>query len=156
ADQQRTRSGAIMGTPAYMAPEQADGLGRSLSPLVDVYALGAVLYECLTGQAPFVGENCWEVIQQVIGGEPRRPSYVRPRLARDLDTICLKALAKEPARRYASAADLAADLERFMAGEAISAQPESRWRRLGRRLRRRPITIATILLLAGAMALGGM
>src|SRR5262245_57717323 len=152
----RTQSGSILGTPAYMAPEQAVGRGMAVGPRTDVYALGAILYECLTGRPPFVGATSWDVIVQVTSDDPVAPSRLRPRLARDLDTICLTALAKDPGRRYATAEDLAADLERFAAGEAIAARPESRVSKLARRLRKRPLTVAATLLATGAVMLGSL
>jgi serine/threonine protein kinase/Tfp pilus assembly protein PilF len=154
-DQNRTRNGMILGTPAYMAPEQALGNSRAIGPSADVYALGTILYEMLTGKPPFSGKNSWEVLSRVVREHPAPPSQRRLRLARDLDTICLKALAKEPHRRYASAGDLAADLERFATGEEIEARPERHWERLGRRVRQYPFTIAAIALVFGAMVLVG-
>jgi serine/threonine protein kinase/tetratricopeptide (TPR) repeat protein len=155
ADQARTRSGAVLGTPAYMAPEQARGDGRGVTPAADIYALGAILFECLTSRPPFDGESSWDVLRQVIADDAPPPSRFQPRLARDLDTICLKCLQKEPARRYASAGALADDLDRFAAGEAIAARPDSPVRKLGRKLRRRPLTVSLTLLLSGALALAG-
>ena len=154
-DARRTRSGAILGTPSYMAPEQAHGTGRNITALTDVYALGAILYECLTGRPPFEGDTSWDVLVQVMNADPAPPSHRQPRLARDLDTICLKCLAKDPRRRYESAAALADDLDRFAAGEAISARPERLHTRLGRKLRGRPLTVAVTILLIGATFLGG-
>src|SRR5262249_11486903 len=151
AGSSRTRSGAILGTPAYMAPEQARG--GAVGPAADVYALGAVLYECLTGRPPFEGGAGWDVILQVLNSDPGPPSRWRPRLARDLDTVCLTALAKDPAERYPSAAALADDLDRFVAGEAITARPEPRWRKVGRAVRRRPLTAAAVVVLAATAAL---
>jgi tetratricopeptide (TPR) repeat protein/tRNA A-37 threonylcarbamoyl transferase component Bud32 len=155
ADHGRTRSGVVLGTPAYMAPEQARGNGRGVTPSADVYALGAILFECLTGRPPFDGETSWDVLRQVIAEDAPPPSRYQPRLARDLDTICLKCLQKDPTRRYASAAALAEDLERFAAGEAIAARPDGLVRKLGRKLRRRPLAVALVLLLTGTATLGG-
>jgi eukaryotic-like serine/threonine-protein kinase len=154
-DQNRTRNGMILGTPAYMAPEQALGNSQTIGPPADVYALGTILYEMLTGKPPFSGKNSWEVLSRVVREHPAPPSQLRLRLARDLDTICLKALAKDPHRRYASAGDLAADLERFATGEEIEARPERHWERLGRRVRQYPFTFAAIALFFGAMVLAG-
>jgi serine/threonine protein kinase/Flp pilus assembly protein TadD len=152
-DQSRTRSGAILGTPAYMAPEQAAGNSPAIGPRTDVYALGVILYEMLTGHPPFSGTTNWELLTRVLHDDPAPPSRKRARLARDLDTICLKALAKDPARRYASAGALAADLQRFSAGESIEARPERVWERFARNLRKHPLRVALAFLLCGALLL---
>jgi hypothetical protein len=150
----QTKSGAIMGTPSYMAPEQASGRGHEVGPRTDVYGLGAILYELLTGRPPFRAATVVATLQQVCFQEPVPPSRYQPRLHRDLETICLQALAKEPARRYASALALAEDLGRFNAGEAILARREGVLRRLARRARRNPIALLSAGVLLAALVVG--
>ena len=154
----QTRTGAIVGTPDYMAPEQAAGRVRDVAEAADIYALGAVLYESLTGRAPFNAPTALETLQQVVTHEPVPPRRVQPKLPRDLETICLKCLRKEPGRRYATAAELADDLRRFLQDEPIRARPVGRGERSWRWCRRKPALaalIATISFMLLAVAIGG-
>src|SRR5262245_245703 len=118
-----TQSRAVLGTACYMAPEQARGNVKSVAAPADVWALGAVLYECLTGRPPFQGDSYDMTILQVLNNDPDAPSSVVPTVPADLEAVCLKCLEKDPARRYACAAELADDLRRFQAGEAVLARP---------------------------------
>jgi serine/threonine-protein kinase len=149
-----TQSGAIVGTPAYLAPEQARGEGKHLTTAADVYALGAILYELLTGRPPFQAATVMDLLAQVVQDEPLPPSRVRPGLPRDLEVICLKCLAKEPGQRYASAQELAADLRRFLAGEPVSARPVGWWGRSAKWTRRHPAQASAYGLLALVLVLG--
>jgi WD40 repeat protein len=143
-DARLTRSGAIVGTPGYMAPEQARG-EKGLSVAADVYSLGAILYELLTGRPPFQAATPLDTILQVLDNDPIRPRSIAPSVNGDLETICLKSLKKDPKRRYESAAELAADLERWLQGEAIEARPAGKVERIVRWARRRPAAAALLV-----------
>jgi eukaryotic-like serine/threonine-protein kinase len=147
-----TCNGTPMGTPSYMAPEQARGDNAAIGPTTDVYALGAILYECLTGRRPFQADSSAATLQQVLADEPVPPARLNPRVPRDLETICLKCLRKEPCQRYASAQAVADDLRSFERGEPISARPLGRLGRLVRWARRRP-TVAALYATVLAIAL---
>jgi WD40 repeat protein/serine/threonine protein kinase len=156
-----TESGAIVGTPGYLAPEQVRGESKRLTTAADIYALGAVLYDLLTGRAPFQADTPLEALLQVETAEPVPPSRLRPGVPRDLETICLRCLQKEPGRRYASAAELAEDLRRHLAGEPIRARPIRAWERVVKWARRRPAAAALVgvsglasLVLVAGLAVG--
>ncbi|MGE3775853.1 MAG: protein kinase, partial [Pirellulaceae bacterium] len=149
---QHTHSGAILGTPCFMAPEQAEGRNADVGPPADVYSLGAILYQLLTGEPPFRARTAAETMDLVRTREPLAPSCLNRRTPIDLETICLTCLRKEPHRRYASARALADDLHRFLDHEPIRARPMSRGERLWRGLRRRPLVTGLATLAGCALA----
>jgi WD40 repeat protein len=151
-----SQSGSVVGTPGYLSPEQARA-EKTLTVAADVYGLGAVLYERLTGRAPFVADAPVDVLVQVVQKEPEPPRRLQPSVDRDLETICLKCLSKEPHRRYASAEALAEDLERWLNGAPIHARPVRAWERAAKWARRRPAVAALVglvVLIAAAGAAG--
>lgn len=154
AGQSPTQTGDLMGTPSYMAPEQADGRARSVGPATDVYALGAILYEMLTGRPPFLAETPMETAFLVVTGDPVPPRRLQPKVPKDLETICLQCLQKEPRRRYASAREMAEDLRRFLEGKPVVARPLSWMERALKWSRRRPaaavlIVVSLLIVLVG-------
>ena len=156
-DSGQTQSGAIMGTASYMAPEQALGKSKEVGPTADVYALGAVLYECLTGRPPFRGASTLDTLEQVRNHEPVPVRRLQPKVPRNLETICLKCLRKEPVKRYESAQALAEDLRRWLSGEPIQAKPVKAWERLWKWTKRKPaaaVLVAITILALPTILLG--
>lgn len=153
-----TRSGAVLGSPSYMSPEQAAGKSESLSVATDIYSLGAILYELLTGRPPFLAATPLETLRLVVEQEAQRPSTVAGRADRDLETICLKCLEKEPSRRYATAGELAADLERWLRHEPIHARPVTSRERFRKWVRRHPAlaSVSALLLVVLLAGLSGV
>jgi serine/threonine-protein kinase len=149
-DARLTMSGERVGSPRYMSPEQARG-ERAVTTAADVYGLGATLYELLTGRPPFTSHSMGEVLREVRETDPPRPRAVRPKIHRDLETICLKCVEKDPGRRYASAQALAEDLERWLRHEPIDARPAGAVLRLRRWTRRHPGVTSVIGILALAL-----
>ena len=148
-----TATQAVMGTPAYMAPEQARGETKFVGPQADVYSLGVILYECLTGTRPFEAPDPLALLRKVAEEEPERPGKRVPGLPRDVELICLKCLAKDPAERYPTAGALAADLGRFAAGEPVSVRAAGVVERAAKWARRKPTLAAAYTLgLAGGAA----
>lgn len=143
----QTQSGAVMGTPSYMAPEQAEGKTRAIGPPVDIYALGTILYEMLTGRPPFRAETTLDTLEQVRLQEPIPPRRLQPKVPGDLETICLHCLEKDPGKRYPTAARLADDLRRFLAGEAIQARPTTVWNHSIKWAKRKP-ALATLIVVS--------
>ena len=158
ADVEMTASGAILGTPAYMSPEQASGRRGTITTATDVYGLGAILYALLAGKAPFGGDSVIEIIDAVRTRSPEPPTRLNRRAPRDLETICLKAMAKVPDRRYTTSSDLAADLRRWLGGEPITARPVGSFERAWRWGRRHPATAglcaASVVALVALIAAG--
>lgn len=151
-----TGTGEVLGTPSYMAPEQAGGESKHAGPAADIYALGAILYECLTGRPPFRAATTVETVLQVMGQEPVSVRQLQPHTPVDLATICHKCLQKEPHQRYASAAELADDLRCWQAGQPVMARPVGRMQKSVKWMRRHPAAATAYGLLALVVVLGGL
>jgi len=136
--QSQTQTGEILGTPGYMSPEQTRGRNDDIGPATDIFALGVMLYETLTGRRPFLSATLVQTLDLICTADPVPPSHLQPRLPADLDVVCLKCLEKEPRRRYATAAEVADDLERWLAGEPIRARPVAAWERAWKWVKRNP------------------
>src|SRR5262249_59609740 len=150
-------SGTGVGTPSYRAPGRGSGNRGRIGRGPDVYGLGGVFYELLTGGPPFRGGTALETFQQVLSDEPVCPSRLNPRVPRDLETVCLKCLQKDPRRRYSSAAELAEDLRRYLLGQVVAARPVGNWERARKWIRRNPAVAslsaaAVLALVAGTVA----
>ncbi len=152
---QLTRSDAVIGTPQYMAPEQAEGRTREVGPRTDVYALGVMLYEILAGRAPFVAETPAKLFEQIVKDEPTRPGRLKRGTPREIEVVCLKAMEKRPEHRYATASEFAEDLRRFREGEPIQARPASAWRRAIRKAVRHRVVAALATALFLVTVAGG-
>lgn len=155
----RTQTGAILGTPSYMAPEQAEGRLHDMGPATDVHALGAILYELLTRRPPFGSGTTEEILRRIMDGQVAPPRVSRPDVPRDLEAVCLKCLERDPCRRYSSAGELAADLHLFLAGRPVQVRAAGALARLGKWCRRRPLVAAltaacSVALLAGVAGIG--